>query len=321
MRNRFQKPLYVAILAAGESKRMNSAVSKVMHRLAGRPLLYYCIDIAKSLNPKEIFVVVGGPHREKVMDEFKNTGVTFVEQPEPKGTGDAVMKVEPHLRNVTDADLFVMPGDAPLLTEGTAQKFVEFHRARGAVATVLTAEHPNPTGYGRIIRSVGDRIMMIVEESDAFPEEKAIREINSGIYVFDVEYLFQWLKEIRPDNRQNEYYLTDVIEILQRRVGGVYAYKIDDWKEVLGVNTRHDLANAERIMQERLKSKWIGSGVSFIDPDAVYIEYYVEIGRDTIIYPFVALLGRTKIGQNAIIGPNVVLEDAEIKDGEVIRWR
>ncbi len=319
MRNReTNKKLYVAVLAAGQSKRMNSKISKVLHLLAGRPLLSYCIDIARSLNPDEIFVVVGGPHKDAVVERFKDAGVTFVEQKEPLGTGDAVMTVRDHVD--PNSNLFVMPGDAPLLKEETAKALVDFHVGRGAIATVLTTEHPDPHGYGRIIRSVGDRIMMIVEEADAFPEEKEIKEINSGFYVFESEWLFKWLSEIRPDNRQKEYYLTDVIEILQRRIGGVYAYKIDDWKETIGVNTRKDLAMAEEIMQERIINFWTEGGVTFVRPQLVYVEYDVEIGQDTVIYPFVSLLGHTRIGHDATIGPCVILKDAEVQPGGVV-WR
>ncbi len=318
MRNRETeaKKFYVAILAAGQSKRMNSKISKVLHLLAGRPLLSYSIDVAKSLNPDKIFVVVGGPHKDSVVERFKDAGVSFVEQVEPRGTGDAVMVLREHVED--NSDLFVMPGDAPLLKKETAQRLVEFHRSRGAVATVLTTEHPEPYGYGRIIRSVGDRIMMIVEEVDAFPEEKEIKEINSGFYVFESEWLFKWLSEIRPDNRQKEYYLTDVIEILQRRMGGVYAFKIEDWKETIGVNTRKDLAMAEKIMQERIVNCWTERGVTFVRGEQVYVEYDVEIEQDVLIYPFVSLMGRTKIGHDAVIGPGVILKDAEIKPGEVI---
>ncbi len=319
MRNREEnKKFYVAILAAGQSKRMNSKISKVLHLLAGRPLLSYCIDVAKALNPDEIFVVVGGPHKNAVIEHFKDAGVTFVEQKEPLGTGDAVMTVRDHVD--PNSNLFVMPGDAPLLKKDTARSLVDFHIGRGAIATVLTTEHPNPHGYGRIIRSVGDRIMMIVEEADAFPEEKEIKEINSGFYVFESEWLFKWLSEIRPDNRQKEYYLTDVIEILQRRIGGVYAYKIEDWKETIGVNTRQDLAMAEEIMQERIVNCWTQRGVTFVRPQQVYVEYDVEIGQDTLIYPFVSLLGKTKIGSDVTIGPGIILKDANIESGAVI-WK
>jgi len=318
LRRNADKLFYVAILAAGKSKRMNSKKSKVLHKLCGKPLLFYPLKIAMSLKPQKIFVVVGGPNSEEVRKVFSDFPVDFVEQSEPLGTGDAVMKMEEFFRD-KEADLMVIPGDAPLLIEETVKDLLSFHKERGAIATVLTAEHPNPTGYGRIVRSVGDRILMIVEEVDAFPEEKEIKEINAGVYVFDTPSLFEWLPDIRADNRQGEYYLTDVIEILQRRVGNVYAHKISDWHQVIGVNTRRDLAFAEKILEDRIKSYWIDNGVTFVRPDSVYIEFEVEIGKDTVIYPFVSLMGKTRIGEECEIGPNIVLKDVEIPDRTIVR--
>jgi bifunctional UDP-N-acetylglucosamine pyrophosphorylase/glucosamine-1-phosphate N-acetyltransferase len=317
-RRNAEKPFYVAILAAGKSKRMNSKKSKVLHKLCGKPLLFYPLRIAMGLNPEKIFVIVGGSNSEEVRSTFSEYPVEFVEQPEPLGTGDAVMRMEEFFKD-KEADLMVIPGDAPLLMEETALDLLSFHKERGAIATVLTAEHPNPTGYGRIVRSVGDRILMIVEEADAFPEEKEIKEINAGVYVFDTPSLYEWLPDVRADNRQGEYYLTDVIEILQRRVGSVYAHKIEDWHQVIGVNTRQDLALAERILEERLKSYWMNNGVTFVKPDSVYLEFEVEIGKDTVIYPFVSLMGKTKIGEECEIGPNLVLKDVEIPSGTVLK--
>ncbi len=317
-RRSMDKKLYAAILAAGESKRMKSEKSKVLHKLCGKPLLYFPIEVAKSLNPEEIFVVVGGRSEKEVRETFKDSGVTFVTQEEPNGTGGAVMELEPFFED-KEADIFIIPGDAPLLRRETAQELVRFHQDRGAIATVLTAEVPDPTGYGRIIRSIGDRILMIVEEADAFPEEKAIREVNSGMYVFDTYSLFRWLNELRPNNKQEEFYLTDVIEILQRRLGGVFAYKVPDYTEILGVNTRKQLAEANRIMNDRLKVEHMEKGVTFIDPNTVYLEVDVEIGKDTIIFPFVSLLGKTEIGEKAEIGPNVTLKDVKVTNGKVVR--
>lgn len=310
-RGDFGRDLYVVILAAGKAKRMNSQKSKVLHEVAGKPLLYFPLRVAKSLNPTKVFVVIGGPYMEQVREFLRNEDVTIVVQEEPRGTGDAVKRVRDFVDN-HDSDIFVMPGDAPLLTEKTAQELMEFHRSRGAYATVLTAEMPDPTGYGRIIRSVGDRILMIVEEADAFPEEKAIKEVNSGMYFFYTSALFQYIDELRPDNKQGEYYLTDIIEILQRRMGNVFAYKIDRWEEILGVNTREQLGLVNRIMLKRIVRNMLENGVSMVDPEKVYIEAEVKIGRDVVIYPFVSLLGKTEIGDNSIIGPGVVLKDAII---------
>ena len=306
-----EKTLNAAILAAGKSKRMNSRKSKVLHKIAGKPILFYPLTVARGIEPHKIFVIIGGPHADDIRSSFDEEDITFVEQPEPRGTGDAVMRLAPFFEGVK-ADLLVMPGDAPLLRVETAKKLARFHREKGASATVLTTELPDPTGYGRIIRSSGDRILMIVEEADAFPEEKDIKEVNSGIYIFDTEVLFRWLPEVRPDNKQGEYYLTDVIAILQRRVGGVYAYKIQDWTEVLGVNDRRQLSMAQEVMEKRIINKWMERGVTFLNPDQVYIEYDVELGKDCVIYPFVSLLGKTRVKDGVEIGPNVVLRDEEV---------
>lgn len=313
------RPLYIAILAAGKSKRMNSAKSKVLHEVCGKPVLFYPIYGAKALQPKEIFVIIGGPSKEEVRRAFQDSGVTFVEQPEPLGTGHAVLQLkEQGVLTDEDSDLLVLPGDAPLVQPETLQALYRHHKERGAIATVMTADLPDPTGYGRVVRSIGDRVMMIVEEADAFPEEKQIREVNSGVYVFDTEALFRWLPEIRPDNRQGEYYLTDVIEILQRRVGGVYAHKAEDWREVLGVNTRQQLAQAIEIMSQRIKNRWMQEGVTFIDPQATYVEWGVTLGRDVVVYPFVSLLGDTRVEERAVILPNTVLINTHVGPGRTV---
>lgn len=318
-RRQLSRPLYVAILAAGKSKRMNSTKSKVLHEICGKPLLFYPIHGAKALQPRGIFVIIGGPSKDAVREAFQDSGVTFVEQHEPLGTGHAVLQLkEQEVLTDLDSDLLVLPGDAPLIRPETLQALYQHHKERGAIATVMTAELPDPTGYGRVIRSIGDRVMMIVEEADAFPEEKEIREVNSGIYVFDTEALFRWLPEVRPDNRQGEYYLTDVIEILQRRVGGVYAYKAEDWREVLGVNTREQLAQAIAIMSDRIKSRWMREGVTFIAPEATYVEWGVTLSRDVVVYPFVSLMGETHVEERAVILPHTTLINTRVGAGKVV---
>lgn len=312
------RPIVAVVLAAGHSSRMGSGISKVLHPLAGKPIVFYPLDLALSLGLKETYVIVGGPHEREVRKALSHRKLKFVRQEEPRGTGDALLQLAPLLEG-KDVDVLVIPGDAPLLTIETAKAFINFHVDKESVATVMTAEIPDPTGYGRIIRSSGDRILMIIEEVDAFPEEKEIREVNSGIYIFLSKPLFRWLKEITPDNEKGEYYLTDVIGILQRRVGGVYAYKIRDWREILGVNTRSDLAKANGILQERLTRHWMERGVSFISPEKVYLEMGITIGKDTVVYPFVSILGRSEIGKNVEIGPSSVIKDARIPDGAKIK--
>lgn len=311
----------VIILAAGKSRRMKSRKSKVLHKLLGKPLIHYPIKAARAVLPNRIYVVIGGPHAEDVKREIeKEKDITPVYQNEPLGTGHAVMQASPYLQG-KDVDVIVMPGDAPLVRGETLKKLYEIHRKNDAIATILTAEVPDPTGYGRIIRSRGDRVLMIVEEADAFPEEKQIKEVNSGIYVFDSNILLETLSEIKPDNKQGEYYLTDVIAIIQRRYGGVYAYRVDDWKEIVGVNTRKQLSEAHRILQERVVNRHLNGGVSILDPSSVYIEEDVVIEPDVVIYPFTSLMGNTYIEEESEIGPNTILENVRVKRGSVIRGK
>ncbi|MCX7948028.1 MAG: sugar phosphate nucleotidyltransferase [candidate division WOR-3 bacterium] len=310
-------PLCCIILAGGKSKRMKSKKSKVLHKLCGKPIIYYSLRACKSLIPDEVYIVIG-QNTEGIREILNGDEIKFVYQNEPLGTGHAVMQVIPYIRD-KDMDVLVMPADAPLIRIDTMKELYKFHKENDAIVTILTTEIPDPTGYGRIIRSSGNRVLMIVEEADAFPEEKQIKEINSGIYIFESNILIEALNEIKPDNKQGEYYLTDVISIIQRKYGGVYAYKIDDWREVIGINTREQLSQAHSILQERIIRKHMENGVSIINPSLVYIEEDVIIEPDVIIYPFVSLLGNTYISEDCEIGPNVVLENHITKRGEVIR--
>ncbi len=303
--------LSVAILAAGQSKRFRSQSSKVLHRLCGKPLLFYPLTAARALNPRNIYIIVG-PNGQDIQERFQAEDVEFVLQPEPRGTGDAVRQLESRLDAA--GTLVVLPGDAPLIRPETLQQLVRTHLQNQGIATVLTSEVPDPTGYGRVVRSREnpERLLMIVEETDAFPEERQIREVNAGVYAFQVGPLFQALQDLRPDNQQQEYYLPDVLEILQRKTGRVYVYQARDWQEILGVNTRAELAQAHRVMHQRLIQRWQQEGVTFVHPESVYLEYDVELAQDVLVYPFTALLGRTQVGQGAVLGPGVVLRDARV---------
>ncbi len=309
-------PIECIILAGGKSKRMKSKKSKVLHKLCGKPIIYYPLRACKSLLPDNMYIVIGQNSEE--IKNIINDDVVFVYQNEPLGTGHAVMQVVPYLRD-RDMDVLIMPADAPLIRIETIKELYKFHKENDALVTILTAEIPDPTGYGRIIRSSGNRVLMIVEETDAFPEEKLIKEVNSGIYIFESNILIDALDEIKPDNKQGEYYLTDVIAIIQRKYGGVYAYKIDDWREIIGINTREQLSQAHYIMQERIIKRHLENGVSILSPNLVYIEEDVIIESDVVIYPFVSILGNSYISEDCEIGPNVVLENYKTKKGEIIK--
>jgi bifunctional UDP-N-acetylglucosamine pyrophosphorylase/glucosamine-1-phosphate N-acetyltransferase len=296
---------------------MKSKKSKVLHKLCGKPIISYPIKACKSLIPDELYIVIG-QNSEDIKNVINDNDVVFVYQSEPLGTGHAVMQVIPYLKN-KDMDVLIMPADAPLIRIETIKELYNFHKENDALVSILTTEMPDPTGYGRIIRSSGNRVLMIVEEADAFPEEKQIKEINSGIYIFESNILIEALNEIKPDNKQGEYYLTDVIAIIQRKYGGVYAYKINDWKEIIGINTREQLAQAHSILQERIIKRHLENGVSILFPNLVYIEEDVIIESDVVIYPFVSILGNSYISENCEIGPNVILENYKTKKGEIIR--
>lgn len=231
------------VLAAGKGVRMKSELPKVFHSLAGKPMLEYVISTLKKLGVSRIYVVVGHK-KELIIDYFKGWDIVFVEQKEQLGTGHAVMQAEPHLKNFSGRVL-VLAGDVPLLKVGTLRRLVDFHIQHHSSATVLTAELPDAGNYGRIIRNQDGLILKIVEKKDASPNEIKIREINTGTFCFESKPLFSALSEVKPENAQQEYYLTDTIEIIKNQGFPVFAYMADDYKEALGVNTKEELRALE----------------------------------------------------------------------------
>ncbi|MFA4904958.1 MAG: sugar phosphate nucleotidyltransferase [Candidatus Margulisiibacteriota bacterium] len=241
--------LRAIILAAGKGVRMRSDLPKVFHPVLGRPLLVYVIETVKQLGIHEIYVVVG--HKKEVITgHFRDAGVEFVEQAEQLGTGHAVQQVEPYFKDFK-GEVLVLAGDVPLLKCSTLKGLIDFHRQQRAAATVLTADLPDAGAYGRIIRDRQGRILRIVEKKDASPEELMISEINTGTYCFDSQALFKSLAEVKAENAQKEYYLTDTIEILREKGLPVFAYKASDWRETLGVNTPDELRQIEDILKSR----------------------------------------------------------------------
>lgn len=305
------------ILAGGKSSRMKSTKSKVLHCLMGKPMIFFPVNVARSVTTGHILLVVNPEHEKDIRKAIDGDDLMYFTQKEPKGTGHAVLQTKEYFKD-KDVDVLVIPGDAPLLRPKTIKSLYRFHKNKKANITVLTAELPNPTGYGRIVREKNDLVAKIIEEKDATQTERLIKEVNSGVYFFKSKYLFEALKQVNPENQQSEYYLTDVLEITQHRVGGVFAFKVEDYKEILGVNTRKQLSEARKIMQERINNYWMNNGVTIIDPDSTYIEWEVELAQDVVIYPFTALLGKTKIGSGAVIGPNITLADREVSPGQKV---
>ncbi|MBI5699702.1 NTP transferase domain-containing protein [Candidatus Saganbacteria bacterium] len=241
--------LRAIILAAGKGVRMRSDLPKVFHNALGKPLLAYVIETVQKLGVQKIYVVVG--HKKEVItDHFKDSGVEFMEQKEQLGTGHAVMQVAPRLKGFY-GEVLVLAGDVPLLKVGTLKGLIEFHRRNKAAATDLTANLPDAASYGRIIRDKAGQIIRIVEKKDASPEDLKITEINTGTFCFNSPALFEALSEVKSENAQKEYYLTDTIEILREKGLPVFAFLASDWRETLGVNTPDELKQIEDLLKSR----------------------------------------------------------------------
>ena len=305
--------LHVVILAAGKGTRMKSAVSKVVHPLAGRPLIEHVIRTAAVLEPATITVVVGHG-ADDVRAALANwPNVRFVVQSPQLGTGHALLQTEPVLAG-QQGRVLLLYGDVPLLTVDTLRQLLDRHQSTSAWLTVLTATVPDPYGYGRIIRDQG-RIVRIVEERDAGEGEHAIREINSGIYVFELDGLFGALRSLATDNAQGEYYLTDLVAGSVREGRRVETLPIADHVEVRGVNTRVDLAELTRVLRDRTRRRLMLAGVTLENPDSVYVDDGVEIGEDTVIGPNVVLSGATRLGPGGRIGPGPRISDSVLGAG------
>ncbi|TBH77567.1 bifunctional UDP-N-acetylglucosamine diphosphorylase/glucosamine-1-phosphate N-acetyltransferase GlmU, partial [Lactobacillus amylovorus] len=300
---------YVVVLAAGKGTRMKSKLYKVLHKVCGKTMVEHVVDAARGVNPAKIVTVVGtgAGEVEKVLDGKSD----FAFQEKQLGTGDAVMTAKEELGDKDGATL-VVTGDTPLFTTETFDELFKYHAEKGNAATVLTAEAPNPFGYGRIIRDDQGNVLRIVEQKDGKPEELKVKEINTGVFCFDNKKLFEALKHVDNNNAQGEYYLTDVLEILRNSGERVGAYKMPDFSESLGVNDRIALAQATKTMQRRINEEHMRNGVSFIDPDTAYIDAGVKIGNDTVIEGNVVIKGNTEIGSDCYITNGSRIVDSKI---------
>jgi len=295
------KNIATIILAAGEGTRMKSSLPKVLHNICGKPMLEYLIDNVNSIGVKKVIVIIG--HKAGLVKE-RIGGIKCIKQEGLLGTGDAVSMARGAILKDNKIDtVLILYGDTPLLSQEIIKRLIEKHITSNASATILTAQLKNPTGYGRVIRSSGNKIVKIVEELDASIYEKVIEEINVGVYCFNKRALFYGLEKIKPDNKKEEYYLTDAIEALTKSNMPVESVATNDAEEFLGVNTRAELAKAELVMRKKILAGIMDSGVTIIDPDNTYIEHGVEIGRDTVIYPYTFIENNAKIGANCSIGP------------------
>ena len=305
------------ILAAGEGKRMKSALAKPLHRVCGRTMIDHVLAYVAPLEPQTVAVVLG-VGREAMEEALAGRDVRTVIQHEQLGTGHAAL-VAADLFADADGDLLITCADIPLVRPETLQALLDEHRARGAVATVMTAFCDDPTGYGRVVRDPDGLVQAIVEHRDASEDVRRIREINAGIYVFSCRKLYAALKLLRPNNVQGEHYLTDVIAQLVAQHEPVAALPVTDPAEVMGINDRVQLSVAETKARDRVRRDLMLSGVTMIDPATTYVDAGVQIGADTVVWPGAIITRDTRIGANCTIGPHVQLDSVTAGEGCQIR--
>lgn len=297
------------ILAAGKGVRMRSQMPKVVHPVAGQAMVLHVVEAVRRAGVPKITMVVGHG-RDTIQDLFKAQEVQMAVQAEQLGTGHALMQAR---QDVTgDHNIIVLAGDIPLIQAATIKSLIDHHEASAAVATVLTARLEEPAGYGRIIRNADGTLNRIVEEKDASDKEKAIREINSGIYCFNTSAVFAALQQINTSNAQNEYYLTDVLKIFIDAGQKVEVQITDAYRDIYGINDRVQLAQAESILRQRKNIELMQSGVTIMDPGSTFIDTMVKIGNDTVILPFTLIEGNTVIGQACEIGPSTRISASSI---------
>lgn len=301
--------VHAVVLAAGKGTRMKSNLYKVMHPVCGKPMIEHVVDLLGEMSLSHLVVVIG--HGADAVKEHLGTRVEYAFQPEQLGTAHAVSMSSPILQDKEGVTI-VLNGDTPLVRKETLQKLVLHHLSKQAAATVLTSIVDDPTGYGRIIRDENGDVRKIVEEKDATLGQKKVCEISTGIFCFDNQKLFQSLPQIKNDNAQQEYYLPDVIAILQEQACTVSACICEDPDEGTGVNDRIQLARTEKLLRKRINEGHMRNGVTIIDPATTYIEADVQIGQDSVIYPGSFLCGNTRIAEGCRIGPHAHLTDCQV---------
>ncbi len=304
------KGLNVVILAAGKGERMKSKKPKVMHEIMGKPMIGHVVERARELKPEAIVVVVGHG-KESVEGYLKDKDVSLALQAEQKGTAHALLTTESLLK---EEDVLVLYGDVPLMEGSTLRAFLDFCNTTGDIAFMVT-DVDNPKGYGRVIME-DDRVLAIVEDNDATEDQKLVKTINTGICVIP-RSSFQFLKEITPSNKKGEYYLTDICTIARQKGKTIRGYCHERSTEVLGINSRKELLEANLVMKDRVFEALLEQGVTLLDRN-IYVDADVIIGRDTVIAPNCFISGTTTIGEDVIIGPNSIIKDSVIADGVTI---
>src|SRR4030095_3068859 len=308
-------------MAAGLGTRMKSKRAKVLHELGGLPLIARVLRAAKQLNPESIVVVVGHGAEEVKQASIAEVGelAQFALQNEQRGTGDAVAAARELLED-SDSLVLVLSGDVPMIRTSTLEALIEHHRKVAADGTILSVRLENPTGYGRVIRDDQGSFQKIVEQRDASQEDRQVKEINSGIYIFDSRKLFNALKKLKPVNDQGEYYLTDVPEILLREGANMSVYVISDPRELSGINSRADLAEFENLLRRNtIRRLMTEGGVTFIDPSHAYVSTDAQVGSDTVIYPDVSIEGPSMIGEGCVIRAGVRITNSRLGNNVTVK--
>jgi len=303
------------VLAAGEGKRLKTTRAKVLHEAGGRALLDHVLEALAPLAPSPVVVVVGHLRRQ-VESHLAGREVVLAVQDPPRGTGDAVAKAVAHLAPV--GEVLVLSGDVPLVTTATLERLLEARRERNAAAAVLTAVLGDGGSYGRIVRNRQGGVAAIVEARDATPEQRAVHEVNAGLYAFDVAVLRAVLAEIAPDNDQGEYYLTDAIRLLTEKGHEVVAHTLADAAEMTGVNTRAELSEVHRMLNTRVLASLQQAGVTVLDPASTWVEADCRVGRDSVLEPGVHLRRGCLLGERCLVGAHAVLEGVTLPDDTVV---
>jgi bifunctional UDP-N-acetylglucosamine pyrophosphorylase/glucosamine-1-phosphate N-acetyltransferase len=313
------RPAAVIVLAAGEGTRMKSATPKVLHAIGGRTLLGHAVAAARGLDPQHLAIVIRHG-RDLVAQHIAalDPDAVVVDQDEVKGTGRATECALEALQADLEGTVLVTCGDVPLLTAQTLRGLLEAHLASGSAATVISASLPNPSGYGRILRAADGSVAGIVEQKDATDDQRAITEINSGLYAFDVAVLRKALAQVGTDNVQGEKYLTDVLGIVRREGLRVTAHLIDDLWQTEGVNDRVQLSRLGAELNRRIVERWMRAGVTVVDPATTWIDADVTLGRDVTIHPQTQIHGASTIGDDVVLGPDTTLTDVEIGSGATV---
>lgn len=310
------------ILAAGESTRMKSSKSKIMHKILGKEIINFTIDSVLDAGIKEEdIIIVAGDNRNE-LEKLVDRKINYVVQKERLGTAHALLTAYDLLKDQI-CDTLILVGDNPYITTEEIKKLIEFHKQKNSDASLITAVFPEtPPPYGRIIRNSDNTIKCIVEEVDADEKQKEIREVNSSIYLFKNEIVLELLKQIDNKNKKGEYYLTDIIEILRKNNRKVFGIEALDYKVAIGINDRWDLQNANNYFNlKRIKQISMENGVTFLDPNSTTVEIDVEIGKDTIIYPSTYISKGSKIGSNCKIGPFTYIKNSIIDSNTTVEYK